>query len=109
MSVSVRHVPDESRYEVWVDDELAGFTAYRPQGARLAFTHTEVLPAFSGQGVATELIAGALDDVRASGRQLLPFCPFVQRFVRDHADYLDLVPADQRPRFDLPAAGDSEG
>ncbi|MEV1200449.1 N-acetyltransferase, partial [Microbispora rosea] len=41
----------------------------------------------------------ALDAARDAGLSVLPFCPFVKRYIERHPDYLDLVPADQRARF----------
>jgi uncharacterized protein len=101
--VSIRNHPESSRYEVFDDDVLAGIAEYRLSGDRISFTHTETDPAFKGRGLATELVRGALDDARARGLAVLPFCPFVKDFLAENPDYLDLVPEDQRDRFALPA------
>ena len=37
---------------------------------------------------------GALDDIRARGLRLVPFCPFVRSYIRRHPDYADLVVGD---------------
>jgi predicted GNAT family acetyltransferase len=105
MAVEVANAPAQERYEIRVDGELAGFAEYRGHGAVRAFTHTEVDPAFKGRGLATQLIAGALDDVRAQGVHVLPICPFVKAFLGDprHAGYLDLVEPRHRAAFNLPA------
>jgi uncharacterized protein len=42
-----------------------------------------------------------LDAARAGGLAVLPFCPFVRRYIQRHREYADLVPANERPRFDL--------
>jgi len=105
--LSVRDAPERQRYEIWVGDALAGFTVYRPERNRFAFTHTEIDPAFGGRGLASVLIRGALDGMRARGIAVLPYCPLVRRFIYRHAEYLDLVPAADRARFELPAAEDS--
>jgi uncharacterized protein len=67
-----------------------------------AFTHTEIDPRFEHRGLATELIRAALDDVRAQRLHILPLCPFVQAFLVEHRDYLDLVEAPHRAAFNLP-------
>lgn len=105
--VSVRDAPERQRYEVWVGDALAGFTVYRRERSRFAFTHTEIDPAFGGRGLSSVLIRGALDGMRARGIAVLPYCPMVLRFVYRHAEYLDLVPAADRARFELPTAEDT--
>ena len=56
--------------------------------------HTEVLPSFEGKGLGARLVAGALDDIRARGLRVVPFCPFVRAYIRRHPDYADLVVRD---------------
>lgn len=101
MSQDVRANEEKSRYEIYVDGRLAGFTQYRLHGDRADFVHTEIGDEFGGQGLATELIRAALDDARTRGWQVLPYCEFVKGFIAKHDDYLDLVPADQRGKFGL--------
>ncbi|NJP26207.1 N-acetyltransferase [Microbispora sp. SCL1-1] len=93
--------PEASRFEITVDGALAGFAEYRLSGPRISFTHTEIDPAFGGRGLGSTLVKAALDAARDAGLSVLPFCPFVQRYIERHPDYLDLVPADQRARFSL--------
>ncbi len=102
--ITVREVPERNRFEIRVGDELAGFTVYRRGDGRYAFTHTEIDPAFEGRGLGSVLIKNTLDDMKRRGIAVLPHCPFVRRYISRHHDYLDLVPADDRDRFDLPTA-----
>jgi predicted GNAT family acetyltransferase len=104
MSVSVRDNPAESRYEVYDGDSLAGFTVYRLRSDQIAFVHTETDPAFAGKGLAKRLVRGALDDVRRRRLHAVPRCPFVRKFISKHPEYVDLVPEDQRGRYDLDAS-----
>jgi uncharacterized protein len=97
----VRDNSGESRYEIWLDDELAGFTEYSLHGTEADFTHTQIEGRFEGHGLATQLIQAALDDARRRGWQVMPYCPFVRKFVANHAEYQDLVPAGHRARFGL--------
>ena len=53
--------------------------------------HTEVPPAFSGQGHASTLARSALDDARARGLKVRPLCPFIRGWIKRHDDYADLV------------------
>jgi uncharacterized protein len=101
MQVEVTDQPQRSRFEVYVDGELAGFADYRHTGDRLSFPHTKVVDKFTGQGLATALIRTALDEARKRGAGVLPFCSFVREFIVRNPEYLDLVPADQRPHFGL--------
>lgn len=85
--------PDAGRYEARKGEQVAGFAAYRLEGATITFTHTEVDPAFEGQGVGSVLVRGALDDVRARGLGVRPLCPFVRAYIKRHREYQDLLAA----------------
>ena len=98
----VTDAPERHRFEIHVDGDLAGFTVYRTQGDRYALTHTEIDSRFSGGGLASILVRNTLDDMRRRGIAVLPYCPFVRRYISRHPEYLDLVPADARAEFDLP-------
>lgn len=56
----------------------------------MVLIHTEVDPAFEGRGLATKLIAGAIQDIRARGLKLVPVCPFVRAYLRRHPEDRDL-------------------
>nr|WP_106396396.1 GNAT family N-acetyltransferase [Actinocorallia populi] len=97
--------PQAHRFEVFLDDDLAGFIDYKRTAAGLSFLHTEIDPRFGGRGLGSVLVRGALDAARAQGLDVLPFCPFVRRYIQRHPEYLDLVPADRRARFELGSEG----
>jgi predicted GNAT family acetyltransferase len=89
------------RYEITVGGELAGQAQYRRRPELIAFIHTEVDPRFEGRGLAGALVGAALDDARAEGRAVLPFCPFVNGYIERHREYVDLVPDAFCRRFGL--------
>jgi len=93
--------PERERYEISVAGEPAGFTQYRLRPGLVAFVHTEIDPAREGEGLASRLIATALDDARERGLAVLPFCPFVNAYIERHPEYADLVPEAFRDRFGL--------
>ena len=105
MQTEVTDNPADKRFELRTDGQVAGYAAYRPGDAAVTITHTEVDSAYEGQGLGLVLVQGALDQLRERGVALVPQCPFVRRFLEKHEDYLDLVPAADRDRFGLPAAG----
>jgi uncharacterized protein len=96
---------EHERYVLTVAGDPAGVAQYQRLGRQVLFTHTEIDPRYEGRGLASTLIRAALDDARAQGLAVLPLCPFVRSFIARHGEYLDLVPAGQRSRFDLPAPG----
>ena len=100
---TVADVPGSSRFEIRSGDELIGFAAYERSPGRIAFTHTEIDPAFGGRGMAGKLIAAVLTAAREEGLEVLPVCPFVRGYMDKHPEYLALVPGGERERFGLPA------
>lgn len=103
--IDVQDNPSADRYEVSVDGAPAGVLTYRLGSDRITFTHAVVDPAFGGRGVGSALAAYALDDARARDLQVLPECAFMADYVSKHAEYAELVPADQRDRYGLGSTG----
>jgi hypothetical protein len=82
---------EQRRFVITSDGEPAGFATYRLRDDVITFIHTEVAPAFGGRGLGTRLAAGALDDARRRGLRVVPNCPFIARFITEHAEYQDLL------------------
>ncbi len=90
--VTITDNPEKKRYEIVQDGTLAGFAEYMLSDGLITFTHTEIDPAFEGQGIGSQLVRHALDDVRARGdRSVLPLCPFVKGWMARHPEYQDLA------------------
>jgi uncharacterized protein len=99
--IQVADAPDRDRYELSIDGEVVGFTAYKARPGLIAFVHTEVDERLQGRGLADRLIRFALEDVRARGLAVLPFCPFVKAFIERHREFETLVPDTYREQFGL--------
>jgi len=92
MAISVTDVPDRERFEAHDEaGELAGFLTYQVTGAIIAYTHTQVLPAFEGKGVGSQIARAAMDDARARVRTVVPICPFLSKWLDKHHDFDDIV------------------
>ncbi|MFF3905832.1 GNAT family N-acetyltransferase [Streptomyces sp. NPDC001848] len=87
----VERIDAKNRYEILVDGTRAGLTAYRDRGEQRVFYHTEVDDAFAGQGLASQLVQQALTDVRASGKRIVPVCPYVAKFLKKHEEFADIT------------------
>ncbi|MEU7699600.1 GNAT family N-acetyltransferase [Streptomyces sp. NPDC039028] len=87
----VRRVDPRHRYEILVDEQRAGLTAYRDREDRRVFFHTEIDEAYAGRGLASILVEQALTDVRASGMRIVPVCPYVAKFLKKHEEFADLT------------------
>ena len=93
MATEVRHNPQQARYEIAVDGDLAGVADYRIDGDTFVFPHTEIDPSMRNRGLGAELVRGALDDVRRNGGTAVPRCWFVAQFIDEHPEYADLLAA----------------
>jgi uncharacterized protein len=90
--VEVRDNPGKHRFEAYVGDQLAGFTAYDLTDGGITILHTEVDDAFEGQGIGSSLTRQVLDLLRADGElEVTVLCPFVNAWLRRHPDYQELV------------------
>ncbi|MBN9326151.1 MAG: GNAT family N-acetyltransferase [Cellulomonas sp. 73-145] len=90
-NIDVRDAVAEQRYEARQGETVVGVLLYELDGDVVTFTHTEVEPQAEGTGVGSTLARRALDDARASGRRVVPACPFVKAWIGRHREYADLV------------------
>lgn len=90
----VRDDPQELRYEAIREGRLVGVIRYRVEPGVVVLVHTEVDEAVEGTGVGSQLVRGALADLRARGLRVVPLCPFVAAYLRRHPEDADLVGTD---------------
>lgn len=86
----VRDNPALSRFEL----DQGGVTAvlnYRLGGDVITLAHTETLPQARGRGLASQLVQGALEDIRARGLKVVPVCAFVRAYFAKHPEFRDLL------------------
>jgi uncharacterized protein len=92
----LRHMPAVrdnaalSRFELAADGVTA-FANYRIAGNVITIMHTETPVQARGRGLASQLVSGALENVRARGLKVVPRCPFVRAYIAKHPDYRDLL------------------
>jgi uncharacterized protein len=91
----IRHMPVRdntalSRFELDAGGVTA-FVNYRLGDGVIALLHTETPPQARGQGIASQLIAGALQAARARGLKVIPRCAFVRAYIAKHPQFSDLV------------------
>ena len=91
MSSDVSDNAERSRYELFIDGELVGIADYRVSGDQVVMPHTEIASARRGQGLGAVLVRGALDDVRAKGKSVVPQCWYVAEFIDEHPEYQALL------------------
>ena len=81
---------DQNRFELDVEGGLA-FANYRLTPQAVIITHTETPRALRGRGIASELVRGALQLIRADRLKVVAGCGFVVDYLRKHPEFADLV------------------
>jgi uncharacterized protein len=87
---TVRDNKASNRFELDVGGALA-FANYRLTPQAVVITHTETPAALRGRGIASELVKGALELIRADGHKVIGACGFVVDYLRKHPEEADLV------------------
>jgi predicted GNAT family acetyltransferase len=92
VQLSLKHDPAQWQFRLTANGETVSLADYRliDGGRTLLFHHTYTTPRHRDQGHAAELLRGALDDVRASGRKVAATCWYVLQFLDEHPEYADL-------------------
>jgi predicted GNAT family acetyltransferase len=88
---SIVDVPERSRFELHLGDELVGLADYLPSAAGLVLPHVEVDSRFSGQGLATVLVDAMIDELDRRGTTVVPVCPFVVDWFRKNPDRSHMI------------------
>lgn len=79
-----------SRYELDAGDVTA-VLYYRLADGVITLVHTETPSELQGQGIASRLVKGALEDIRSRGLKVVPRCPFVSAYMGKHPEFSDLL------------------
>jgi predicted GNAT family acetyltransferase len=84
------------RLELDVDGNIA-FIEYKLDNDMLFLIHTEVPPALEGKGAGSAIVQKALQYAKDNNYKIVPFCPFVQSYLKRHKEWHDIVvPAAQK-------------
>ena len=78
-----------SRFELETGAGLA-FANYRLMPSAVIITHTETPRSLRGRGIASELVRGALQLIRADGLKVVAGCGFVVDYLHKHPEFADL-------------------
>ncbi len=82
---------EAARYTIAVEGNEVGHAEFIDRDGRRVFTHTEVDENYEGRGLATILIAEALQATRDAGLRIVAKCPMVANNVGKHDEFKDFV------------------
>lgn len=101
-ALAIRDYPPGHRYEAVVDGHTAVATyKLSDDGSVITFIHTVVPEQLRGRGLATQIVAAALADVRERGLKVIPQCSVFEAYMRKHAQTQDLLAPEGRALLGL--------
>jgi predicted GNAT family acetyltransferase len=89
-NLSVVNNVQAKRFDLALGDAFA-FIDYEKVGNIYTLTHTDVPPAYEGQGIASQMTKLALEIVQAEGAEVIPSCPLTRAYIQHHPKYQPLV------------------
>lgn len=78
------------QYEFHIDGLIPKIEYIRAQD-RIFLTHTEVPKELEGRGIGSMLIKAVLEEVERQELTLVPLCPFVAGYIKEHPEWKKLV------------------
>lgn len=91
--VLIVHNAARHRYETSLPGGDWAFISYTMEGEKKALRHTIVPQAHEGKGIAAALAKYVLEEARAAGEKVVPYCPYVQTYLKRHPEYADVAEA----------------
>jgi predicted GNAT family acetyltransferase len=88
-AITIDRNDETRRYELKLDGQLAGYAEFRTNPGRVTFTHTVVFPEHEGEGLGSRLAKFVLDDAVRRGDTIVPVCPFISAYLRQHPGVYD--------------------
>ena len=93
VEIQVHRLADERVYSASIDGREIATLRYDEVDGRVIVLTTAVVPDFRGRGIAADLVADALDDIRDRGLRVTVLCPVVAAFMAQNQQYSDLIDA----------------
>jgi uncharacterized protein len=88
--LEVIHNPAESRFEVWVNGQLAKLD-YSKDGNTIVMMHVGVPYEFRGHGVAGKITQAGLEYAKSNSLRVIPMCSYVAAYIRRTPQYVGLT------------------
>ena len=78
------------QYEFHIDGLIPRIEYIRAK-EKIFLTHTEVPAELEGRGIGSALIKAALEEIERQDLTLVPLCPFVAGYIKEHPKWKKLV------------------
>lgn len=92
MTTEIRHEPDNKRYALLLDGQLAAVADYRINENSISIHRTFTQPHHRGKGLAAQVVEFAVNDIEAtSERRIVPMCWYVADWFERHPERAGLL------------------
>lgn len=78
---------EDRTYTIAVDGQTVGHADFADRGDQRVFYHTVVDPEFGGRGLASILVAEALESARDAGKRIVPVCSMVGTVLKKRPEF----------------------
>ena len=99
--MQIRYEADHCRSAAYDGEQRVGVAEYAKENGAWVITHTEVDPAYGGQGIARKLVEALIEAARRDGAKIVPVCSYAEKMMRGKEAYADVL-ADRAPHTKSP-------
>ena len=89
--MQIRYEADHCRSAAYDGEQRIGVAEYAKENGAWVITHTEVDPAYGGQGIARKLVEALIEAARRDGAKIVPVCSYAEKMMRGKEAYADVL------------------
>ena len=89
--MQIRYEADHCRSAAYDGEQRIGVAEYAKENGAWVITHTEVDPAYGGQGIARRLIEAVITEARSRGKKIAPLCSYAEKMMSGKPEYRDVL------------------
>ncbi len=89
--MQIRYEVEHGRSAAYDGENRVGIAEFEDADGRWVITHTEVDPAYGGQGIARRLIEEVIAAARRDGAKIVPLCSYADKMMRRTDEYADVL------------------